>query len=387
LSRCFPWLAAVLLAAQVGCTTADRPVRRSTAAPGARTVTTASAQHSVSSSPITRLTVNGETVEAADLWIGLHDLVSNKAATLSPADFRDYLGQTAEQLITDKIAEMLLHQHASLRHDPETDKGIDRFVDSEIRKIVTDDHGGIQRRYEKHLESQGQTLDGVRIRIRRSVMIARHMEQEVKPKVPEPSRADLLAAYQTNVDSWRRPARRSMSLIDVRAMDRLPQSVDNPTREQTAAARDEARSRIDAARQEIVNGAAFAEVAKRYSDGLQAAEGGAWGWVTPEGVRPRFSPALDALAKLDAGQVSEIIECPDGFFLVRCDELDPCVEPDFQSVQQEIRERHYRTAYNRLVVELVRDLRARARVEPANLESFHAAVVEAGMRIEPDGPR
>ena len=71
------------------------------------------------------------------------------------------------------------------------------------------------------------------------------------------------------------------------------------------------------------------------------------------------------------------METPDGFVLVRCDELEPGVEPDFQSVQPQLKELYFRKAYNRMISDLVAELRAKARIEPLKLERFHAAVVAA----------
>ena len=334
-------------------------------------------------SPVDRLTVNSDAVTAAELWWGLQEELATKAKTLSPEAYKSYLEQRAAQLIGDKIAEMLLYQRASLRLSEEIKSAVDKHVDREIRKIVTSEHDGIQRRYEKHLESRGQTLAEVREKLRREIIIASYLEQEVKPKVAEPTRTELLEAFQFSADSLRRPSRRSMSLIDLRISARLPENVTDPTPEQLRAAREEAMSRVRAAHDELQTGADFAEVARRYSDGLNAAEGGSWGWVTKGGVRERFEPAVEALYKLNAGQISGIIEAEDGFFLVRCDELDPGLEPDFQSAQPELKERHFRAAYNRLIIDLVAELRGKARIEPANLERFHTAAVNAAFALQP----
>ncbi len=328
-------------------------------------------------SPVPRMTVQSETVEAKDLWLGHREELAKKAESLSAEEYRRFVAERAAQLITDKIAEMLIYQRASLRQAEDVGKKIDAYVDGEIRKTVTEQYGGLQRRYEKYLESQGSSLEQARTQLRRQFMIAGYLETEVRPKVAEPTRADLRAAFESNREAWRRPARRSMSLIEVRVADLLPSEASEPTREQLEAAREEARSKIKAAQLEVRNGAAFADVARRYSNGARAAEGGAWGWVTPDSIRERFQPALAALEKLQAGQVADIVETPDGFFLVRCDELEPGVEPDFQSVQPQLKELYFRKAYNQMISDLVAELRAKARIEPLKLERFHAAVVAA----------
>jgi len=326
-----------------------------------------------------RLTVGGEKVEAADLWSEHREELESKHKELSPQQFRVFVADRSAQLITDKIAETLLYQRAKLRMPEGMNKKIDEYTDSDIRKTVTADYGGVQRRYEKALEKQGRSLDAVREQLRRQIIISSFLEAEVRPKVAEPTRAGLYEAFQNNIEAWRRPARRSMSLIDVRVGEFMPKDVVAPTREQSDAAKAEARGKIEAARSELRAGAAFAEVARKYSHGLHAEDGGQWGWVTKEGVRDRFVPAVEALDKLEAGQISNIVETADDLFLVRCDELQPEVEPDFQSVQPELKELYFRREYNRLIVELVAELRKNARVEPEDLSSFHALVVQEAL--------
>ena len=66
---------------------------------------------------------------------------------------------------------------------------------------------------------------------------------------------------------------------------------------------------------------------------------------------------------------------------MRCDALQPGVEPDFQSVQPQLREEFFRSQYNRQIAELVFELRKNARVEPENLERFHSAAIAGAFNI------
>lgn len=330
---------------------------------------------------VKRLRVNAETVEANELWWDLRDELAGKAEALSPEQYRQYVAERAAQLIVDKIAEMLLYQRASLRVAEDMTDRIDKYVDAELRKIVATRYDGVQRRYERDLESKGQTLDEIRQRFRREIIVAGFLEQEIKPRVAEPTRAELLALYEEAADSFRRPARRRMSLIDVRILDRLPKDVTEPTRQQWQTAKEEALSRVQTAQAELRSGVAFAGVAQRYSDGLHKPDGGAWGWISKGSVRERFVPAVEVLYDLDAGHVSDIIETEHGFFLVRCDELDPGFSPTFEALQPQLKERYSVVAYNQSIAELVTEMRGQARIEPTDLTQFHNAVVDAALRI------
>lgn len=382
--RRFRWIAglAVVTALIAGCKSASTPKNRPDTALRTNTIPIDVERPTLDPStgavvPVDRLVVNHEVVHAAELWDEAREEAIEKRKLLSPSEYESWLNQRAAQLIKDRVAEMLLYQAAAARLDPAVQKNVDRYVDQEIRKIVTDRHGGVQGNYERELARRGRTLDDERKRLRREVIISAHLDQEVRPRMGEPTRAELLSHFEKNRDSWRRPPRRSMSLIHTRILDRLPREVSTPTKEQTEAAREEARSRIHAALLELKNGASFPDVARAYGDDARAADGGAWGWISPEAVTDRYRPAVDALSHLKEGEISDIIETPDGFFIVRCDQLDPGFEPTFENMQPEITKSFNQFAFNTLVGELVESLARRATIQPANLASFHAAVVAA----------
>lgn len=322
-----------------------------------------------------RLIVNSESVSAAELWKDIAGEVRLRASEMSEEDHPRYIDRRAAQLLTDKVAEMLLYQTASLRLEDDMRKIVDKYVDQEIRKIVTDDHGGVQGRYERFLAQQGRTLDDARRKLRRELIIASYLEDTVKPKVAEPTRSELLKLFEDHRDEWRRPQRKSMSLIEVRVLDRLPADVTSPSREQQAEARNLSRAKIMQAQAEVKGGGTFSDVARKFSDGSRATAGGVWGWITPGSVTERYAPAVEKLYALRSGEVSDILETPDGFFLVRCDESDDGFEPTFENVQQRVKERHHQIEFNKLVGRQIDELSRKARIEPSDLSLFHAALV------------
>ena len=322
------------------------------------------------------LKVGNERLEPADIWRHVREGVLARSGAWSHDELRSYVEREAAPWIMNKISEALLYQRASLRLGPGIESRLKEFVDVQIRKTVAADHDGIQHRYEKHLQSRGETLDDIRARFRRETVIAQYLQAEVRSKVAEPTRAELVALFESSKQAWRTPERRSMSLIDVRILDRLGEDIDEPTREQFAAARESARTKIEEAQQEIRSGADFADVAKRYSDGLHAAEGGRWGWIAPDSVRERFQPAVEALYNLRQAEISDILSTADGFFLVRCDVHEAASEPDFPAVQPKLKDRHFDVEYNRRVIALITELRRDARIAPGELKRLHEAVME-----------
>lgn len=353
------------------------------AAPGSGSKSSAASRKKtdVPSSSAVRLNVQGEIVEPDEIWLPNIEMLEEKKKELSSREFEEFVMRQSADLISDKIAEMLLYQRARLRLTTPMEKKIDEYVDAEIRRRVTARYDGIQRRMERELEQQGWSLEGYRESVRRSVIISTYLDDELRPKVAEPTRAELLEAFHQVAESRRTQARRSMSLIDVRVSEFLSEGREADDG-QKAEARALALARITEAQAEILRGLSFSDAARKFSHASNAPDGGSWGFVNPESVQDRYVPALAALDNLQQGQISGVIEAPDSYFLVRCDELVPASNPDFQSLQPEIREKLFAREYNRQIAELVIELRKTAKIEPENLEPFHAAVVaDARARI------
>lgn len=329
--------------------------------------------------PLPQLAVGSEVIEASLISSELAEELAQVRAETSADSLRAVIERRAIQWITDKVTESLLYQRATMRLGPNVEKPLDDYVDGEIRKLISTEHQGIQRRYEKALAAKGMTFEQARAKLRRESIIASYLDTEIRPKIAEPTRAQLLAAFEVDSAKWHRPARRKMSLIDVRVIDRLDEDVTAPSREQSAEALAKARSLVETALAEIRSGVSFAEVAMRRSDGLHAPDGGSWGWVTPDSVRERFREPLTTLQSLDEDEVSEIVEADDGFFLVRCDAIDPGFVASFQSVQPMLKEEIFAARHNQLVTDMLRELRESARISAPEIEQFHMAVVESAL--------
>lgn len=68
---------------------------------------------------------------------------------------------------------------------------------------------------------------------------------------------------------------------------------------------------------QLKGGASFAEMASTYSQGAERAKGGERPWDVISGLRPELS---EAIARLEPGQVSDVIETADSCYLVKVEE-------------------------------------------------------------------
>lgn len=85
-----------------------------------------------------------------------------------------------------------------------------------------------------------------------------------------------------------------------------------------AAARDSVRAKLEGLREEIVAGADFAEMARRYSqDPGTAPAGGDLGYF---GRGDMVAPFEEAVLRLEPGEMSDVVQTPMGLHLIRLDE-------------------------------------------------------------------
>jgi len=268
-----------------------------------------------------------------------------------------------------------LYQQASNRMTKSTEANIDKYISGEIRKTISKKYNGGKRQFINELTSKGSNIEQERQKMRRDMMISSYLEGQIKPKMIEPTRAELFAAYQATQPTEPQPLRRRMSLIDVRFLNHLPEGVPEPSREEMDQAKLSAHTSINQALKEIQDGYHFAEVARKYSNGLHAEDGGEWGWVSKGSVRERFEPAIEALFRLNPGKMSDILETQDSLFLVHCDEIESHHETNFQAIQPKLTQRYYQTVYLNLLNEHIDTLRKNAGINIAQLDQFHEAVM------------
>ncbi|MCK9285531.1 MAG: peptidylprolyl isomerase [Rhodocyclaceae bacterium] len=121
----------------------------------------------------------------------------------------------------------------------------------------------------------------------------------------------------------------------------------------------DARHKLDALRERLVNGADFAELARLYSNDLSAAKGGDLGWLYQGDTVPDFERTMDALK---IGEYSQPVKSPFGYHLIqvlgrRTDEGSP--ERKRRVARQALQERKAAETYD----DWLRQLRDRAYVE------------------------
>lgn len=211
--------------------------------------------------------------------------------------------KTVEYMALTKMIERRLQlQEAKAR-------GVD-VSDQEVKQAV------------EQMKRQGEKLDAsdpITLRnVRDQLTLLKVVDREVRSGVMVGD-VEMKRYYQEHRDRFALPEEYTLSQILI-----LPRSPDD-----TADALEKAR-RIMA---ELKKGEKFEDLALQYSDGPNASRGGRLGFVR----QGELVPAIErAIASLVPGGISDVIETPEGFHIVRVEEKKPKQFRPFEEVRFEI---------------------------------------------------
>jgi parvulin-like peptidyl-prolyl isomerase len=174
----------------------------------------------------------------------------------------------------------------------------------------------------QQMKQQGETVDDKDplsiSTVRDQLTLLKVVEREVRNGIMV-GEAEMKRYYKEHQDRFALPEEYTLSQILIQ-----PRSADS-------AAEALEKARIVAA--ELKRGEKFEDAALRYSDGPNASRGGRIGLVR----QGELLPAIErAIASLPPGGISDLVETPEGYHIVRVDEKTPRQFRPFEEVKFEI---------------------------------------------------
>lgn len=201
--------------------------------------------------------------------------------------------QILERLISDSLQLQLAAQTGLKVDDTQLDKTIER--------IATQNKLSVEE-FKTLLEKDGMSIRKFREDIRSEITIARLREREVDNKL-NVSEAEVDNYLTTQANRGEEQDEFEVSHILIRTPeDSSPEDLQK------------AKTKTEEALKQLTNGASFAEVSAGFSDAPNALEGGDLGWKNGSQMPTLF---LDALKKLQVGEVSTPIRSPNGFHILK----------------------------------------------------------------------
>ncbi len=238
--------------------------------------------------------VGDELLIAADLERNLEPVYRQLEEVYSGAELAEVKDRMRSNAIQGWVERELLRQRA--RRDDEI-RVSNREVEARLAEIRSAYPSLAE--YEEDLVREGMTEDDLRDQIRDEIKIQRLVTLEVRQRVNVPP-GEIISYYERNRDEFSESELVRFSHILIRAGADEEERADGRERAGTILAR-------------IEEGEDFEELARAYSQGPRAEQGGDWGFVE----RGEILPVLEEeVFSLRVGRHSRLIESDLGFHIV-----------------------------------------------------------------------
>ncbi|MBW1733546.1 MAG: peptidylprolyl isomerase [Deltaproteobacteria bacterium] len=284
-----------------------------------------------------------------DQVITLYELHTTMQMTtgLSYKDLRERSEETYLET-RKKILDDLIDQKIGLEKIKELKiKVSEEEIDRAIEK-VKEDNQLTQEDLVKELKRQGITYESYRETVREELERVQLINLEVKSKILL-REEDIEEYYNTHRDEFTSEGRVRLALIFLKQQD--------------PADKKEARVLHNKAREilsMIRNGEDFADLARKFSNGPGAAEGGDLGVFKMSELNPEMSETIKGLS---AGQVSEPIIMPYGVKIIKVVEKEGGGEKSFEQVKNAIRAILYRKELDKKYSAWIKELRKKSYIK------------------------
>lgn len=259
----------------------------------------------------------------------------------SESEFNSEIRKAVSDALDQAIEMKILYRQAQLAGMQIEDSMVEQRL-AEVKKRYPSEAA-----FQDALRESGESMSDVRVRLRQQIMALgmgyqkrRDLEKQVAI-----SEADVQQYYNDHLTDFQRKERVLLRRIFLSATD--------------DAARARAKARLEALKEELSLGASFGELAQRYSNGPEAAEGGRVGWVE----RGDLVVALeDAAFALQPGQTSDVINTEYGCVLLSVEKREEAGVATLDEVRTEIEPALRAQGADESYKAWVADLRTRSRV-------------------------
>jgi peptidyl-prolyl cis-trans isomerase SurA len=230
---------------------------------------------------------------------GLQEEVRQDCQNCTPEQLQTETKERQKNLLRDMIDQQLLIERAKdMNIDVETDlvKRLD-----EVRK---ENNLATMEDLEKAVEKQGIIWEDYKQQMKNGLLTQKVIQQEVGGRM-DIGPDEVKKYYDAHKQDFNRPEEVDLSEILL--------STDGKSPEEIAAV----KTKADDLHKRIANGDEFGEIARRYSEGSTAQDGGELG----EFERDQLAPQLaDAVFKLDKNGITDVIQTKSGFEMLKVNE-------------------------------------------------------------------
>lgn len=246
------------------------------------------------------------------------------------------------RLVEEKLTDQEIQRNDIKVDEAEIDGTIERikaansFTDEDLRRF---------------LEQDKMTMEQYREQIREQVLRTRLVNYQVKSKIVI-TEEEIRAYYDSHPEIYGGKVRYRLRNILMRASNFSGDAGKQSVQEQMQ----QIRSRVEA-------GESFADLARRFSQGPAADDGGNIGEFAEETLSPQIRAALDGL---DPGQTSAILDTDQGLQLFYVEAINPVDAKPLESVREEIHQKLFTEVVDKKFDSWLENLRSQSHIKIIN---------------------
>src|SRR5579859_2028173 len=264
-------------------------------------------------------------------------------------------------------------------------------VEERINEIIANDYGGNRAAFVKTLEAENLTLSQFREQERERVIVQAMRNFKVQQTVIV-SPYKIEKYYQENIEQFKVGQQIKLRMIFIKRGEPVSAAVVAPEQPASTSTNQSSPTNSEAT---VTNGTAVASVsetnaplaapappavdlqrklaeeilakldggdsfesmARVYSEGKEAKEGGDWGWIGRDTLRKELN---EIAFSLKPGQHSRLIDTDEGYYIVQVDDAKSAHTTPLAEVRDEIEKTLLQEERTKLQEQWVKDLRARA---------------------------
>ncbi len=296
--------------------------------------------------------VNRQFISVDDILRPLGARLDKLPKNIDEPTFRDQAARLIGQEITGQITRRLVVEEAEKRLVDDQKK----VVDHEVKQAHVDmlaAAGGSITKLRQQFQAEGLTLEEALDDYRRDAMFKLYLRHRFIPAIPV-TRKMLWDYYRQNHGQFSTGRKSQMQIVAAPLAEFLADPTARPSQTELANAKAKARQVIDAAKARLDAGDDFSTTAKKYSHGIKATSGGLWPLM--EAGSFKETAVEKAAFQLPAGAVSDPIETPHGWYLVKAVQVIPGRVIPFEEAQEQITETLRSRMYEELTDKYFQDL-------------------------------
>ena len=287
--------------------------------------------------------VNNEVITLSELEEAGKRTFEQLQQTTLPSEKEEKMKKARKDILDQLIEDKLLEQELKRKKVEVSDKE----VDAAIQEIL-DQHRLKENDLKMALAKEGISYSQYRRNIRDSIGKANLVNREIKSKIVIKDE-DVRKTYKEKTQEFSEPLEVKVQQIFFSTPPDVPQ-------ERITGIRQEAQAILEKARK----GEDFAQLAKNFSQGPEAREGGNLGFFKHKELRPELE---EVAFKLQVGEVSDLVQTKEGIHILRVMERKGGEPKPFAEVQNRIRNEMIQAEAEKQFQEWMKSLRSKAYIE------------------------